>query len=386
MKFAWRVLLFAVCVGSALHSEVVAGLFKMDFGTLENFDELDDWDEFETFSFLDFDDEIATWELSDFSDGGDDDVVLTILDQEEIADDFGSFANGMIHNNPVQQLEDVVYDGVDVPAAVKDDYLYRDPDTAGTELLFRFENLDPGEYNVTLFLGRTSDANGQFGKIWVESDETGQGEPDDENTGNFAGFDPDEGVEDPEGFPVTLPVTITDGEFLWFGYMEDASGGLSGIIIRQTETAGGPAGDFNGNGMRDVADIDLLTGAMGGNDGAFDLNEDGKVDFEDRRVWVEDLSNTFIGDANFDGQFNSSDFVAVFGAAKYEKGVAASWSEGDWNGDGIFSSSDFVAAFSGGGYERGAREGGLQTVPEPSSIVLVLFGLCGLSRAVRRRK
>ncbi|MFC1759275.1 LamG-like jellyroll fold domain-containing protein [Planctomycetota bacterium] len=146
----------------------------------------------------------------------------------------------------------------------------------------------------------------------------------------------------------------------------------------------GVEGDFNNNGMRDVADLDLLADAMASGDTAFDLNGDGNVNFEDRRVWVEELSNTFIGDANFDGQFNSSDFVTVFGAAKYEKaGVAANWDEGDWNGDGFFNSSDFVAAFTGGGYEAGPRDGGLQTVPEPSSIALLLIGLLGL---VNRRR
>ncbi|MCA9215605.1 MAG: PEP-CTERM sorting domain-containing protein [Planctomycetales bacterium] len=147
---------------------------------------------------------------------------------------------------------------------------------------------------------------------------------------------------------------------------------------------GGVAGDFNGSGARDVADLDMLAAAMGGNDATFDLNNDGQVNYDDRVEWVVGLSNTYIGDANFDGQFNSSDFVAVFGAAKYETGQDATWAEGDWNGDGKFNSGDFVAAFAGGGYEGGPRPGGLQTVPEPSSIVLVVCGMICL--AARRRR
>ncbi|MCA9214326.1 MAG: hypothetical protein KDB27_14740, partial [Planctomycetales bacterium] len=128
--------------------------------------------------------------------------------------------------------------------------------------------------------------------------------------------------------------------------------------------AGGVAGDYNGNGMRDAGDLDLQAAAIGGNDAQFDLNGDGSVNFADRQQWLEGLSNTFIGDWNFDGQFNSSDFVAVFTTAKYETGAAATFAEGDSNGDGLFNSSDFVVAFTGGGYEGGARAGGLQVVPE----------------------
>ena len=157
-------------------------------------------------------------------------------------------------------------------------------------------------------------------------------------------------------------------------------------IAAQFESAlagGGVAGDFNGNGERDVADLDLLTAAVAAGDASFDLDGDDDADAADRTYWVETLSNTYFGDSNFDGEFSSSDFVTVFGAAKYETGEDASWNEGDWNGDGTFNSSDFVAAFSGGGYEQGARDDGLMTVPEPSGIALALLGLVGL---VRRRR
>ena len=145
------------------------------------------------------------------------------------------------------------------------------------------------------------------------------------------------------------------------------------------------AGDFNGNGTRDVGDLDLLATAMAANDLSFDLNSDGATDVADRIMWVEQLANTHIGDSNFDGEFSSADFVAVFGEAKYETGQPATWAAGDWNGDGVFSSSDFVTAFSGSGYENGPRDGGLQIVPEPSGVLLLVTALCGLSFSRRTR-
>ena len=131
-------------------------------------------------------------------------------------------------------------------------------------------------------------------------------------------------------------------------------------------TAGDP-GDYNGNGELDAEDIDQLSAAVEGGlaDGKFDLNSDGSVNADDRLFWINELVNTYVGDSNLDGEFNSSDFVVVFTAGKYESGEAATYAEGDWNGDMLFNSSDFVAAFGQGGYERGPKPA---AVPEPSSM------------------
>lgn len=133
-------------------------------------------------------------------------------------------------------------------------------------------------------------------------------------------------------------------------------------------------GDFNRNGMLDLDDINLLVSesAGGGNGAEFDLDSDGTVDQQDVLNWVRDLKETWIGDANLDGEFNSSDFVAIFSAGKFENDVDAGWDEGDWNGDGRFGSGDLVFAFSDGGFEMGPRAA--QLVPEPTGLVLA-FGL-----------
>ncbi|MCA9216720.1 MAG: hypothetical protein KDB27_26805 [Planctomycetales bacterium] len=148
-------------------------------------------------------------------------------------------------------------------------------------------------------------------------------------------------------------------------------------------------GDLDRNGSVDVADIDLLTEVThaGEFNGQFDLIPDGKLDEFDRNDWVHGCANTYFGDANVDGDFNSRDLVTVFQAAEYEDaiGMNSTWAEGDWNGDGDFTSRDLVLAFQDGGYELGSHQTASTVVPEPSAsaILLGLVTACG-TMAMRR--
>ena len=132
-------------------------------------------------------------------------------------------------------------------------------------------------------------------------------------------------------------------------------------------------GDFNRNGQLDVGDLDELAVGMSTNDLTYDLNGDNRTDIDDRLLWVHDLKGTWMGDADLDGEFNSSDFVRVFAAGLYERDVLATWDQGDWDGDLRFDSSDFVVAFTDGGYEQGPIPPA-NAVPEPSSILLMTLG------------
>lgn len=158
---------------------------------------------------------------------------------------------------------------------------------------------------------------------------------------------------------------------------------LDGAFAPASETA--ILGDFNDSGMLDVDDINMLVSevASRANNVPFDLNEDGNVNADDIHVWVKDLRNTWIGDSDLSGEFNSGDFVTIFGAGKFEQDVDANWSEGDWTGDLRFDSSDLVAAFTDGGFEQGPRNA-VRQVPEPSSCILIalgMFALYGKSRS-----
>jgi hypothetical protein len=146
----------------------------------------------------------------------------------------------------------------------------------------------------------------------------------------------------------------------------------------------GPLGDYNNNGSLDAGDLDLQSDAIATNNLAFDLTGDGKTDYGDRLHWVSVLKKTWIGDADLNGEFNSSDLVAVFTVGKYETGQPATWTEGDWDGNKTFSSSDFVAAFTHGGYELGPMPPA--AVPEPAGcLALGLLGGLALLGTARRR-
>lgn len=136
-------------------------------------------------------------------------------------------------------------------------------------------------------------------------------------------------------------------------------------------------GDFDVDGSLDSDDIDRLSIAVrAGRDLSFDVNRDWQLDEADRMDWIHEFAKTYLGDSNFDGKFNSSDFVHVFQAGEYEDAIAmnSTWSEGDWNGDGDFDSADLVVAFQDGGYELGPRVA-VRGVPEPSGGSLLVSAL-----------
>jgi hypothetical protein len=144
-------------------------------------------------------------------------------------------------------------------------------------------------------------------------------------------------------------------------------------------------GDFDNSGSLDAADINDLTtqSASNTNPPTYDLNADTLVNDGDVNVWVKDLFGSWIGDANLDKEFNSTDLVDVLAAGTYEVDVQAVWTTGDFNGDGRANSTDLVAALADGGYELGPPPAA-NAVPEPSGVLLLVLGVTSL--AWRRRE
>ncbi len=163
--------------------------------------------------------------------------------------------------------------------------------------------------------------------------------------------------------------------------------GLDNVNLALFDTLIGSAGDFNLDGLLDIDDLNTLVAAIqaGSGDIQFDVDQSGVVDLRDQQHWVTELKQTWMGDANLDGVFDSGDLITVFQAGEYEDSVAtnSTWVTGDWNGDAEFDSGDLVSAFQDGGYELGPRAA-VSAVPEPTSVVPFVACLIGI--AVRRRR
>ncbi|MCP4193765.1 MAG: sulfatase-like hydrolase/transferase [Planctomycetaceae bacterium] len=141
-----------------------------------------------------------------------------------------------------------------------------------------------------------------------------------------------------------------------------------------TSRAGEPptiAGDFNSDDVVDQIDIDLFADNQGERE--FDVNQDGFVNGDDRVYLVEQILQTWFGDSNLDGRFDSTDLIRVFLMNGYEDNVVANsgWATGDWNGDKDFDSSDLVLSFVAGGYDQGPRSN-VRVVPEPKTMTQIL--------------
>jgi hypothetical protein len=233
-------------------------------------------------------------------------------------------------------------------------------------------------------------------RIYIDPDDSGVFDL----IANFTG-NPDKALEDVDPLTAIDGVELGPTEFIDVTF--DVPAGATNLSIRfEALTTWGneivaiddvrvysgsltAPGDFNGNGSLDVGDIDDLTtqSATGAHPPGYDLNDDALVNDADVSVWVRDLFNSWIGDANLDGEFNSSDLVTVLASGTYEADVASVWSTGDFNGDGRTNSSDLVAALAGGGYELGPRAA-VAAVPEPVSGTSMLMGLLLLALPRRR--
>lgn len=143
-------------------------------------------------------------------------------------------------------------------------------------------------------------------------------------------------------------------------------------------------GDYNHNGIYDPEDITILSQQVqhAGNNpqsGQFDLDGNGRLDPMDRVFWVEQLAQTAFGDADLDGTVSFTDFVTLADHFNQPGG----WGQGDFSGNMRIDFPDF--AMLAEHFGQGSRSMAAAAVPEPSSCVLALAGLCAIVTRRRRR-
>ncbi|MEM7313001.1 MAG: PEP-CTERM sorting domain-containing protein, partial [Planctomycetota bacterium] len=147
------------------------------------------------------------------------------------------------------------------------------------------------------------------------------------------------------------------------------------------------SGDFDDNGIYDLADIDGLVAAIasGSGDLAFDLTGDGMLDTMDLDAWLAEAGaanlpsggSYLYGDANLDGSVDVSDFN-LWNTNKFT--ATAAWSGADFNADGFVDVSDFNT-WNANKFQSADSPA---AVPEPTGTVLLLFGIAAM--AFYRRK
>ena len=126
------------------------------------------------------------------------------------------------------------------------------------------------------------------------------------------------------------------------------------LIYRNETVSQSLRGDYTADESISLSDLEILDHALRDRvrRPEFDLDLNGVVDAADRLALVA-LAEKPIGDANFDGVFDSSDLVQIMQHGGFERSEAdATWATGDFDGDGHFSTSDLVLAFKSGAYAR----------------------------------
>ncbi len=126
------------------------------------------------------------------------------------------------------------------------------------------------------------------------------------------------------------------------------NGGQTDVVLNFTYGSPTPTGDFNGDGLFNIVDIDALVTAIaaGTHNALYDLTGDGLVNLGDRDSWLAIAGAINLGpgraykiaDANLNGVVDGSDF-GVWNANKFTS--VALWSKAEFDANGVVDGSDF---------------------------------------------
>jgi hypothetical protein len=170
-----------------------------------------------------------------------------------------------------------------------------------------------------------------------------------------------------------------------FGLVDELTGtGAPASVLGELEQLLLRRGDFDNSGDTTVDDLTLLTANFGAGSGVFDVNVDGATDLGDVQAFVEQLVRTVGGDFNLDGMVDLADYTLWRDAVGTENGLA------DANFDGAADSADFGAWKSAFGFRRSPLTSQLgaatAAVPEPATAAVAVCTLFLLSMVVSRTK
>ena len=190
--------------------------------------------------------------------------------------------------------------------------------------------------SVTLLGGYGGNLNNSSERVQLQRPDT----PPIDQPGLIPGLYEDEVLYDDlspwpaaDGTGVTINRTGTDA------YGNDANSWLAGAPSPGVVDFTDRPGDFTGDGLVDVADINALCGFIGG---PFmeeaDLNRDGTVDNGDVETLVTGIIGSPMGDANLDGRVSATDLNEI--GLHWQQQGGADWSTGDFTCDGNVTAAD----------------------------------------------
>ncbi len=98
----------------------------------------------------------------------------------------------------------------------------------------------------------------------------------------------------------------------------------------------------------------------------------------------EEVFQAAAGDTDGDGQVDNADLQSILGADSFNNGLGFGWTQGDFDGDTDVDNGDLQLILASGYFGTGPYAA---VIPEPSALILALSGLLALAccRRLRRR-
>ena len=175
---------------------------------------------------------------------------------------------------------------------------------------------------------------------------------------------------------------VTNSDLLALGD-ELIAGGANQAALDSYSNVLNRRGDVDQDGNTNGSDVAALYASFGGTGWSEDLNDDGTVDLSDIETLIADLVRTVPGDFDLDRDVDGADYLILL--RNFGLLAGARFDQGDADLDGVIDADDLAVwkthyGFQGGSFATAA----LSTIPEPSALLLSLFGVFATAPFVRR--